>query len=291
MVDLGSGPWPGCAPISTASMSTAACRRTRAVWTTASLASPKLNLIFGPWSQTEFFVNYGQGFHSNDARGTTITIDPKTGAPADRVSPLVKTRGSEVGVRTEIAPAKLAGAVEAHPRHRTAVRRRRRHHRSRASVAPLRRRVEQPLAAAVLDVRRPRHRLEPCALPDEASGEGGYRIPGAPDTVISAASPSIRYGPWSGALFLRYIGSYPLIEDNSVRADASTVVDGQIGYEIARGLQLRLDVFNLFDAKTSDISYFYTSRLPGEPAEAVDDVHFHPGEPRSFSARHCATRF
>jgi outer membrane receptor protein involved in Fe transport len=59
-------------------------------------------------------------------------------------------------------------------------------------------------------------------------------------------------------------------------------VDGQVGYAIAPRLQLRLDVFNLFNAQTNDITYYYTSRLPNEPAEGVDDVHFHPGEPRSF---------
>ena len=39
----------------------------------AHLVNPKLNLIFGPWRDTEYFVNLGGGFHSNDARGTTIT--------------------------------------------------------------------------------------------------------------------------------------------------------------------------------------------------------------------------
>ncbi|MBZ8143666.1 TonB-dependent receptor, partial [Rubrivivax gelatinosus] len=41
------------------------------------LLSPKLSLIAGPWSRTEFFFNAGRGFHSNDARGTTATLDPK----------------------------------------------------------------------------------------------------------------------------------------------------------------------------------------------------------------------
>jgi len=111
--------------------------------------------------------------------------------------------------------------------------------------------------------------------------EGNY-IPGAPPWVIAAGVAVDRHGPWSGALFLRTIGAYPLTEDNSVQADASTVVDAQVGYDLLPGLRLRLDVFNLFNAKTNDITYYYTSRLPGEPAEGVDDVHFHPGEPRSF---------
>src|SRR5439155_15159549 len=45
--------------------------------TNAHIASPKLSFIFGPFDKTEYFLNYAQGFHSNDARGTTITIDPK----------------------------------------------------------------------------------------------------------------------------------------------------------------------------------------------------------------------
>jgi hypothetical protein len=45
---------------------------------------------------------------------------------------------------------------------------------------------------------------------------------------------------------------------------------------------VRLDVFNLFNAKTNDITYYYESRLPGEPPEGVADVHVHPGEKRSL---------
>ena len=83
--------WEGLTPIA---------RRDFISWIT----SPKLALIFGPWSKTEFFVNYGEGFHSNDARGTTTTVSPATGLPVDKVTPLVKTRGGELGARTEIVP-------------------------------------------------------------------------------------------------------------------------------------------------------------------------------------------
>jgi outer membrane receptor protein involved in Fe transport len=70
----------------------------------AHITSPKLAFIFGPWSKTEFFVNYGEGFHSNDARGTTTRVSPATGLPLETVTPLVKTRGGELGARTEIIP-------------------------------------------------------------------------------------------------------------------------------------------------------------------------------------------
>jgi len=45
-----------------------------------------------------------------------------------------------------------------------------------------------------------------------------------------------------------------------------------------------VDVFNLLDRKASDIDYFYASRLQGEPAQGVDDVHFHPVESRALPA-------
>ena len=68
------------------------------------LLSPSLGLAFGPWKQTDFYVNLGNGFHSNDARGTLTTIDPRSGEAADKVPGLVRSHGMELGVRTEIVP-------------------------------------------------------------------------------------------------------------------------------------------------------------------------------------------
>ena len=56
----------------------------------------------------------------------------------------------------------------------------------------------------------------------------------------------------------------------------------QVGYAFTPELKLRLDVFNLFNRQTDDITYHYTSRLQAEPPQGVDDIHLHPGEPRSF---------
>ncbi len=70
----------------------------------SNLLSPKFALVLGPWAKTEFFFNAGRGFHSNDARGTTATADPRTGAPVGRVPGLVASRGMELGVRTEWIP-------------------------------------------------------------------------------------------------------------------------------------------------------------------------------------------
>jgi hypothetical protein len=55
----------------------------------------------------------------------------------------------------------------------------------------------------------------------------------------------------------------------------------RIGYKIEQKWRVHLDVFNLFDRKDDDITYFYESQLQGEPAP-VEDIHFHPVEPRTF---------
>jgi outer membrane receptor protein involved in Fe transport len=71
---------------------------------TEGLVSPKGGLVLESWRDTEFYVNAGYGYHSNDARGTTITLDPATGEPARRVTPLVGATGAELGLRTVALP-------------------------------------------------------------------------------------------------------------------------------------------------------------------------------------------
>ena len=65
-----------------------------------AIVSPKFGAVLGPWAGTELYVNAGMGFHSNDARGATIRVDPARGEFVDRVTPLVRARGAEVGMRT-----------------------------------------------------------------------------------------------------------------------------------------------------------------------------------------------
>ena len=248
----------------------------------AGIWSPKLSLVFGPWRQTEVFANAGWGFHSNDARGVTIKVDPATGDAVDPATPLVRSKGAELGLRTEAIPSlqsslalwylQLAselvfvgdgGTTEAGRPSK------------RYGVEWSNRWRPEPWLYVDFDFAWNRARFTGDAP------EGNY-VPGAPDVVAQLGLAVQAYGPWSGAIFGRYIGSYPLVESNAVRSDAQTVFDAQVGYQVAPGLRLRLDVFNLFDAQTNDISYFYTSRLPGEPTAGVDDLHVHPGEPRSF---------
>jgi hypothetical protein len=110
-------------------------------------------------------------------------------------------------------------------------------------------------------------------------------VPGAVDRVVAAGLSLTEDNPlangWFGHLQLRHVGPRPLVEDNSVRSDSTTLAYLRIGHRLTRDLRLMLDVFNLFDSGDNDIEYFYTSRLRGEAAGGVDDRHFHPVEPRS----------
>src|SRR5260370_29430887 len=53
-----------------------------------------------PFADTRYFFNAGLGFHSNDARGATIAVDPLTGTRQQRVPLLVGSKGAEIGART-----------------------------------------------------------------------------------------------------------------------------------------------------------------------------------------------
>lgn len=250
----------------------------------AGLVSPKGGAIFGPWQGTEVYVNGGLGFHSNDARGATITIDPATGQPADRVTPLVRAKGAEVGVRSVAIPhlqttvtlwtlsfdSELlfvgdAGTTEAsRPSHRYGVEWTN---------------YYAPRPWLILDADLAVSSSE--FTDDDPAGDA---IPGAVGTVVSAGVTVDSVRHLFGSLRWRYFGPRPLIEDDSVRSASTSLVNLQAGYRFTSNVRLAVDVFNLFDADASDIDYFYASRLPGEPAAGIDDIHFHPTLPRTARA-------
>ena len=109
----------------------------------------------------------------------------------------------------------------------------------------------------------------------------GRRIPGAVEGVASLAVAVDNLGPWFGAVQFRYFGPRPLTEDNRVRSRASSTLNARAGYKITPRVKVELEVFNLANRKVSAIDYYYTSRLQGEPAAGVDDIHFHPIESRT----------
>ena len=58
----------------------------------------------------------------------------------------------------------------------------------------------------------------------------------------------------------------------------TVLVNGLVGYDLSNHIRLAIEGFNLLNREDDDIAYFYASRLPGEPLEGVEDVHFHPME-------------
>ena len=247
----------------------------------AAIASPKLSLIFGPWASTELFANAGRGFHSNDARGVTARLAPRELTPTLAVTPLVRTTGAELGLRTEIIPglqtsmalwqlklgSELVFVGDAGDTQASRASRRKgfewnNHYRARPWL----------LLDADFAVSRARF------TQDDAAGNF---VPGSVGKVVSLGATVTGKGPWSGQLQLRYFGPRPLTEDNAQRSSATTLAYARIGYRVNDRWKLALDVFNLFNRKASDIDYVYASRLPAEPAAGVEDRHFHPVEPRS----------
>ena len=248
----------------------------------ASKISPKLSVVLGPWNKTELFFNTGKGFHSNDARGTTAKLDPKTGLPIDSVPGLVSSYGQEIGLKSQIIPnlqttlsiwrldfdSELvysgdSGSTEAgRPSRRTGVE-------WSNHWTP----GENFLMDANLAWTKPRY--------SDFDPVGNY-IPNAVEKVANLTFSLRRIGQWSGSLGMRYIGAAPLIEDNSVRAPSSMTANLRINRKVSNDLDIALDVLNLTDRKNNDISYFYTSRVAGEPVGGVDGVHVHPAEPRTL---------
>jgi len=241
-----------------------------------TLVTPTLNIAYGPWASTELYANYGHGFHSNDARGTVATVDPKTLDAVERTPGLVRSRGVEFGLRTEAIP------------------------KMQMSLAVYRLDFDSELTyigdAGNTEAGDPSRRYgiefsnyyrpyKWLSVDFDAAWARarslGNRIPGAIEGVAQLGVTVDRSGPWSGSLRLRWFGPRPLIEDDSVRSKASVTLNGRVGYQLAKDLQLELEAFNLTNRRASAIDYFYESQLAGETAP-VADVHFHPIEPRSL---------
>ena len=232
---------------------------------TDAIFSPKTGLIFGPWAESELFMNWGQSFHSNDARGVTASLNP--------AQPLVKSEGSELGVRSwltekwnstltawyltldsELVFVGDEGTTEAGAASK-------RFGTSWSNHLQLFRNLAVDADYAFV---RPRF-------------ETGERIPNAVQNVLGIGA--ILRGPtspWYSSLRLRHYGPAALIEDNSARSSTTTLLNMQFGYD-ARRWATAVDLFNVLNRHDNDIVYFYESQPLGLPASSA--YHFHPVEP------------
>ena len=248
-----------------------------------SMTNPKLSAILGPFYETEFYASYGSGFHSNDARGTTTTVDPASGLPVGRVNPLVRSTGYEAGIRTGIIPGMQAsvslfrlnldsellfvgdaGTTEAsRPSRRDGI---------EASI------FYMPFKWLTIDLD---YAIAKSRFRDNAP-EGNH-IPNSLQGVGSAAIAFDNLGPFFGSTQFRYFGKRNLLEDGSQHSGNTMTWNGQVGYKVTKQFRVMAQVFNILNTRADAITYFYESRLANEPSgQATADKHFHPIESRSF---------
>jgi len=284
----------------------------------AALGSPKANIVLGPWEKTEFFLNFGEGFHSTDARGTVTNLNPTDGSEADKTAFLVKARGAEIGTRTKFFDGldstltfwwlnfdsksqfdgEIGTTLFGRPSRRYGIELTNRytfsswlrvdadlslsHARSRGWDVP------QTVTYAGL--------LAPSAIgyfTYLGNAPGNY-IPEAPPVVASLNVELGEKTGWFSASKFIFKGAYPLTEDGYFKAPATGWLDLRAGYRWDNGLELQLDVFNALNSRSDAITYAYGSLLPTDPlfapcqrgaaplavcAIGQMDRHFHPMEP------------
>ncbi len=265
------------------------------------LPSPKASLIFGPWRKTEFYLQGGFSFHSNDARGTTQRVEPISPdypfpTPSTPISPLVPTKGAEIGVRTVAVPHLqstlsiwyLYSASELQQDGDTGG--------TVASASPSNRygvewaNYYTPLEHLAFDFDFADSKAIFTTIdPDDAApgSPGGKWVPEAVGVVISSGVTVQSYKNFWGSLRLRYFGPRNLTSDAIYRSASTALLNAEIGYHINKAWSVSAQLFNLLNRYDHDIDYAYASRITPTGAAAFTDV-FHPVEP--FQVR-CGLRY
>lgn len=248
---------------------------------------PKVALVFGPWAKTEFFLDAGKGFHSNDARGVIDKIDPTTGTVAAPVPVLAGSVGKEIGLRTEAIPG-LQSSVALW---------------SLNSDSELVYNQDSDLGSTSPNGASKRDGLEwnnhlvfnSWLLFDvdlawtharyaqmNANGTSGDYIPNAVSRVGSLGFTVTHFGPWSGGLNTRYIGPYPLSQDGTLAAPSAIVTNLRIQRVLTPKLTISFNVLNIFNRNYYDIAYEQDYRISPEAPVVSNGITVHPGEPREL---------
>ncbi len=240
----------------------------------SGIVLPKMNLILGPWAGTELFVNYGEGFHSNDARS----------AVAMGSSPLARARSYEVGVRSrpwgperveliatlwrlDLKSELVFVGDEGTTESRGATRR------EGVEVA-VRGQAWGPIY------------VNSSMTWTKAEFRNGDAIPLAPEWTAYGGVLLAWPKGLTSQLQATYLGVRPLIEDRSVKAPSWVTFDlterYQLPIKLSHGrLEAFLYIRNLFNTEWEQAIFAFESRLRNEAAP-VNDIHFVPGSPRMF---------
>lgn len=218
------------------------------------------------------YANYGEGFHSNDARGVTSPTSPspgliegdfqEAGFRFERAGLILTGVYWWSGIESELIYVGDSGAVE-------------------PSDPSKRRGYEltafwKPNTWLAVDAVWTGSRARFTGLP-----AGANYVPGALDSS-GELGLSAAHRQWNAAVRLRYMGPHALIEDNSQRGAATLLLNSRIAWTPTDlfGLEFHGEILNLLDAKDDDIDYFYPTRFPGEPAAGIAGRNSRIVEPR-----------
>ncbi len=275
-----------------------------------ALPQPKGSLIYTINDSLELYASAGRGYHSADVRG--VNQDTSVDLGLSHTALLSRQEGQEVGVRT--APARNLTATLAL------------YNLWQQSETILNPDVGQDIAGPPsrrygfeLNVTYKINRwLEfygsvsgnhtRFSRPfDDGTGHEGTYITDAPTVTGSLALYLTGFGPWSGSLDYRYLGSYPLSSGpcNNAAAvhdfpgvatscvDAPTAL-GQVNgkgfgelnldvhYALPDNWSTSLGIYNLLNTHAPAAEFWYVDRLQSEVATSPDgraDIHEHPLEP------------
>jgi hypothetical protein len=247
---------------------------------TRARLNEKVNLILGPWAETEFFANFGTGFHSNDARA--VLANPSMTA-------LPTATGYEFGFRTRILPRTDISATywflnlqselvfNSDDGTTTALGAT---HREGLEFATKIRLLDWLTFDGAFTYTTHANFLHPtlAATPDPVPGTA---IPLAP--IWTARWDLTARLPWglSTDLGMIYVGNRALDPLRQQTARGYTLFNWTGRYRY-KNLEAFLSIENLTNTEWREGQFFFTSRLQGEPAAGVPDVHFTPGNPRTF---------
>ena len=264
---------------------------------------PKFALAYALSPHDEFYADFGESFHSNDARGVIGNNDPQSRGPIDPTgalvqfnSPLTRASGYEVGYRysspkitTTFSAFRLLLSNELvfDGDHGT----------TSLGGSDVRQGLELAnfytptnwlTVDADLATTTARFTTDPL--------NQGTGVPESLAAVISAGITADK-PRYAASLRMRYFGPRQLDTAGDATSPPSMVFSSQLTAKLKQRTSVTLDVFNILNSREPDVTYYYGSWLKSDAANpalandpsvnpalgggGVNDFHFHPSQART----------
>jgi hypothetical protein len=248
-----------------------------------AMVSPKLGLVVGPWYDTEYFANIGYGYHSNDARGTTLQVNPTDGSNLDgtgtRIRPAAWSRGGETGIRSNFIPGlsstfalwwlesseELVFVGDEGTTDITG-----KSHRYGIELNN----YYKPTDWLTLDAD---YALTTARYASTPNGETDNFIPNAVGRVVTTGATVVAPNGMFGTVRFRHFGAMPLDPSGTIWSGDTNIVNLGAGYK-HKQYKLEVDIFNILGSQSNDIAYAYGYNYGGSSSDL--GLMKHPVEPR-----------